>query len=1135
MSTSPVAPSDTILSALALQYRLIGLDALKKGTKLDELVQKGVLDQAKVEFLRRKARRGAGEAPIKADDFLAMAEKVGHLRNVTAKKFAGTLRATGYERDYEAACALLNHGILALYQVIDTLEELDRPLQYSVSAKVAYFPADLKVVDPEATCPTTGEPLVMLTNLPTRGLESPGLPDIDRLVMVRLDPRLQNKKAGQLVLQLASRYRLITPEQAELASDGATQKVQEAVQYLFEEGFLTTSSFKFLLNRAEEVLREGKGIVGTAKTGTVDDLALSLGYLTREALDAFREEWQIGASADVPAEHVDLGVIQLMFNRGFIEQYQAIDLLEKRGIVLDHSAVGGFQVIAKGDTPGTCPVSGTPLVRLVGWKTAAELARPLPAIERLVVHELQAPVVAEAAETANEASLLEGSRIFSLTTVASGGIPIDEDLLVQMIERYHIVAAEGMVEAKKLAKQMSRPLFDVLREFGYLSKLGSAFVRRRLGVIPNDYPTDVGLLELASYWGYIGSIKQAKSRDTFDELKLLAKAFNKGQFEFYQFMDVVETKALWLDHSPKAQVQLFFATGERDPSKPLPPNEELGELVALSKPGPRPKGVLPLPTRLEIVRGKAGAQAADDKDDDIDVSGEPLPAQLVLRYHLMPGRELASALRGWHRAGEDPALPQYLFKSGKLTAQALNFLLGKQKQFAGGKVQVGEMQDARLTAIATTKNYVTDLRLAKMFGQPGAPDQATGDDLQIGCFLLAKGALTFYQLIDLCEEKGYVLLTTADHKRQFHVVGDYDPTGDYGDPQTKQLLLPLTSPPGSKPRLERLPELKGLKLERKDAADLPVLRAGKKPKVASAPKPAAPKTEKRTAGEILDATSLDGSMLGATNAVEVVLSGAAATAAAAPSPAAQAKTAMQKKATLEKREVAARHTAEDARKAMQEFYNQQFPQRELTTRIAAPSTGRRGVADLVTVRGPSAEALTPRVKSDPAAERLVSQGIHRMMRGIAILGGFIGVGLVVGLGMAHQDAARRRAAGTSLDDRVANPATEPATPTLEAKAREKQAIVAFGQIDPRSVNLDDKSFFLTVDLGQQVLVRCTGDAASEAFAPLARMAQQAQQGGDPVFVRVEGMAGCQADGKTYFLGAVDLAKHNGSLPVERLR
>jgi len=85
------------------------------------------------------------------------------------------------------------------------------------------------------------------------------------------------------------------------------------------------------------------------------------------------------------------------------------------------------------------------------------------------------------------------------------------------------------------------------------------------------------------------------------------------------------------------------------------------------------------------------------------------------------------------------------------------------------------------------------------------------------------------------------------------------------------------------------------------------------------------------------------------------------------------------------------------------------------------------------------------------------------------------------------------------------------------------------------VNIDDKSFFLTVDLGQQVLVRCTGEAASEAFAPLARMAQVAQQGGEPVFVRVEGMAGCQADGKTYFLGAVELAKHNGSLPSERLR
>ena len=1093
MSNSSLAPSESILFALALHYRLIGRDALvKKGTKLDDLLQQGVLDDAKLAFLTRKAH-GESNRPAPARDFLAMAEELGHLDGATASAIAGTLCAGGPARDYEAASALFNAGALALYQVVDVLEELDRPLQFSVPAQVAYYPAEPSLVVPDATCPTSGRPLVALTNLPGRGLDSLGLPAIDRLVVECLDARAPSPKGGRLVLDLAIHYRLITPDQAELASDVAGLEVQEAVQQLFEVGYLTTTAFRFLLAHAEDTALGGHGF-GAEMDTPLFELAMSLGYLSAESLAAFLEDWRVNPSGEVLPEHYDTGVIVQLFNRGFVQCYQAIDLLERRGVALDHSAAGGFQVISRGEEPGSCPITGTPMVRLVGRKTPAELARPLPAIDRLVIPELQPISSAEDVEPAVVFGVA-GEESEHDEPSASPRSAIDDPPLVAAVERYHVVAPDRVAEALRFAARTFRPLFDVLRELGYVAKPSAAFLLRRLGTIPDDAPRGLGLLELAAHREYLVVPGPPIARAPIEELALLAEGFNQGRLEFYQFMDVVETRGVWLDHSPKAQVQLYVAPGEADPRTAPALPEALGELVALSRPEARPPGVLPLPTRLQItclatLSGAADA-AARDRDVELDVSGEPLAARIVLRYRLMSPRDLATVLKAWHRAGEELALPQHLFQIGKLTTHALNFLIGKQQQFAGGLVHTGDMHDERLTVIAQTKGYVTTGQLEKLFAQPGAPDAETSDDAELGAFLLARGALTFYQLIDLFEEKGSVLLTTADHERQYLLVGDADPTADYGDPRDRQLLLPLTSAPGFRPRLEPLPELSCVHLERLDARTVPVLRGGRAPAAVSATSPSHPP----------------------------------------PSPI-PARTKSQKTVAIAKRQEVAQHTAESSRMAMQDFYNLQFPQRELTAKVAAkPPTRRRSVADLVVVRALSVEPTRPTVTVDPAAERLVSQGVHQMVRHALVLAGLLAVGLVVGLSMTHQQGVERRTGVTSINDTLANPRAEATPATLAAKARAKAPVEAYGQLDPRSVNLETKSFFLTIDVGKQVLVVCTGEAAAAELAPLAR---NAKASGALVVVKVQGQAARRPDG-TYILAAGELAVHDGPLPLERLR
>lgn len=190
--------------------------------------------------------------------------------------------------------------------------------------------------------------------------------------------------------------------------------------------------------------------------------------------------------------------------------------------------------------------------------------------------------------------------------------------------------------------------------------------------------------------------------------------------------------------------------------------------------------------------------------------------------------------------------------------------------------------------------------------------------------------------------------------------------------------------------------------------------------------------------------------------------------------------------------------------------------------VAPERRGERVISDA---------ALRPR-SGAISAERLVGQGLDRMGRAFKILAAFLALGLVVGLILTHRQGLSGQPPGAPEVTPPPNaPAIEAPRVTLEAKERSMESIVAFGEIDPRTVDVDTLSFLLTIDLGTQVRVVCTGKAAMAGFGSLTRKARKSD---DPILVRVTGLAGRAPDG-SYFLAALELAKHNGPMPLERLR
>lgn len=237
----------------------------------------------------------------------------------------------------------------------------------------------------------------------------------------------------------------------------------------------------------------------------------------------------------------------------------------------------------------------------------------------------------------------------------------------------------------------------------------------------------------------------------------------------------------------------------------------------------------------------------------------------------------------------------------------------------------------------------------------------------------------------------------------------------------------------------------------------------------------------------------------------------------------------------------------DARDAFDRFYAEYDASARAPSREGEPATTptlRFGHEDYAAADVPGdgaaqerGERVLPVAAQRPTsgaipAERLVGQGLDRMRRGFKVLAVFLALGLVVGLSLTYRQGAPRHPSGeAAVTPAPIAPAIESPRVTLEAKERSMESVVAFGEIDPKTVDADTLSFLLTIDLGTQLRVVCTGKAAVAGFGSLIRKARKSD---DPILVRVTGLAGRAPDG-TYFLAALELAKHNGPMPLERLR
>ena len=227
--------------------------------------------------------------------------------------------------------------------------------------------------------------------------------------------------------------------------------------------------------------------------------------------------------------------------------------------------------------------------------------------------------------------------------------------------------------------------------------------------------------------------------------------------------------------------------------------------------------MMPLPTKMRIarLRGEGAAAEAQEPEDQESYIRDDLTHRLILRYGLVENdRLLHRAVNAHNRQGQGADLASYMFRKGALTAGAMAFLTARLAQFEAGMVRVGELHGHPALEIVESKGYLDAVQLDRLFGLAGAPDRECADDLEIACFLYLRGGLTFYQLIDVLEEQGTFLSACRHCARQFHLTGSFPQEQDYACPDCDRLLVPVTSPPGWRPSLSRLPALDGLSLRR---------------------------------------------------------------------------------------------------------------------------------------------------------------------------------------------------------------------------------------------------------------------------------------------------------------------------------
>ncbi len=685
----------------------------------------------------------------------------------------------------------------------------------------------------------------------------------DRKTLPSQDPGDVDLPIDQLVSGLALRYRLIDQKQAALIADRQFGQIACACQKMREEGLLTKKAeFQFLRARAHEVAEAGGcGPTGTTHVTELFELASSLGYLSEERISDFLEEHSLelqlrGGQPAGPAVY-----LPLLFNLGYLELYQTIDLLEKLGVLLDHCDRCRIQRFADGVAATYCPSCNLRMRRLTGWQAPEEMMTSIPPLRIILVRR---PTVApEQIEAGAELAVAEEGLETADVTVAghaaveqspdvgravvqaevaeasldSSPTYISDQKLVTLIKRYRMLDDAQLKQLARAYGGTERSLFQVLAESGLLPSYAVCFLARG-GPEPADGQS---LLALAIERHYLSPGVKPHGKDSLaieDELVLLARTYNNQNLDFYQLIDLLVSAGIRIEHCETCQIQVH-----------VPPQCALvrcpccrGGITPLNRPGEPLELLDRLPPIAKLVMhaiesanngSSTATREAGNRRDCRRVESRkrpPPPKQhdpddlmqkLILRYGMMTAYQLKKAV-GYLEASS-AVLEQRLFEDGCLTAMELSFLKQKREQ-ANGRL-LGELSSKSLTEIALLKGYINQRRLLKISRLPGSPDFGCSADSDIASFLFARGALSIYQVIDLFEEIGVYLLDCGDCGVQYHLVGQVDPNEYHVCHSCNGVLVALTTPPNWPLWLHPLPEIEALVIRQVEADEMDTLAA----------------------------------------------------------------------------------------------------------------------------------------------------------------------------------------------------------------------------------------------------------------------------------------------------------------------
>jgi hypothetical protein len=197
---------------------------------------------------------------------------------------------------------------------------------------------------------------------------------------------------------------------------------------------------------------------------------------------------------------------------------------------------------------------------------------------------------------------------------------------------------------------------------------------------------------------------------------------------------------------------------------------------------------------------------------------DTLMFQLCEQYRLLSTKELNKA---WNKRefSDHVNMPfdEFLKLDGAIGERELQFVQQKDFQLRTGKA--GTRIGYSVGELGIAKGYVHREAFIQLVRRQDAPTREDGESA-IAAHLFNHRALRFYQVIDLLEGCGILLMACPNCREQVQV-DHFEGDTDYPCPICWQPLVPLTIPPGRRPRMVQIPPIEDLHVFRIAANELP--------------------------------------------------------------------------------------------------------------------------------------------------------------------------------------------------------------------------------------------------------------------------------------------------------------------------